>query len=73
MKHSKYQKELGSTVACTKRMVEETKGIDKKNIIGAIKDCFLFDSWFYSKKAAESATEVGAELIDMVNKNTKGL
>ena len=72
MKHSKYYKELGATAACTKIMMEETKGIGKKSIKGWTKDCLLFDGWFASKKAAEAAMEVGAEFIGMVKKNTKG-
>ena len=55
MKHSKYQKELGATTACTKRIMEATKGIGQKSIKGGTKDCFLSDSCFASKKAAESA------------------
>ena len=55
MKYSRYQKELGATAACTKRMMEETKGIGQKSKKGGPKDCFLFDSWFASKKAAEAA------------------
>ena len=39
---------------------------------GGPKDCFLFDSWFASKKAEEAAMELGAELIGMVKTNTKG-
>ena len=54
-------------------MTEPTKGICQKSIKGGTKDCFLFDSWFASKKAAEAAMEVGAELVGMVKKNTKGL
>ena len=71
MKHSRYQKELGATTACTKRMMEATKGIGQKSIKGGTKDFFLFDSWFASKKASEDAMEMGAELIGMVKKNTK--
>ena len=37
-----------------------------------MKDCFIFDGWFSSKKSAESVMEVGAEFISMVKKNTKG-
>ena len=37
-----------------------------------MKDCFLFDSWFASKKAAEAVMEVGVELVFMVKTNTKG-
>ena len=54
-------------------MVEATKGIGQKSIKGGTKDGYLFDSWFDSKKAAESTMEVGAELIGMVETNTKGL
>ena len=31
MKDSRYQKDLGATAACTKRMMEETKGIGQKS------------------------------------------
>ena len=60
MKDSRYQQELGATVACTKRMMEETKGIGQKSKKGGPKDCFLFDSWFASKNAEEAAMELGA-------------
>ena len=72
MRDSRYQKELGSTAACTKQMMEETKEIGQNSKKGGPKDCFLFDSWFASKKAAEAAMELGAELIGMVKTNTKG-
>ena len=71
MNQMKYQQKLGETVACTKRMMEATKGIGQNSIKGWTKDCFLFDSWFASKKAAEAAMEFGAELIGMVKTNTK--
>ena len=72
MKHSKYQQDIVETAACTKRMLEATKGISQNSIKGGTKYCFLFDSWFASKKAAEAAMGVGDELIGMVKKNTKG-
>ena len=72
MKQNKYQQEIGSTAACTKRMMEATLGIVKKSIKGGTKDCFLFDSWLAYKKAEEYAMEIGAELIGMVKTNTKG-
>ena len=72
MKHIKYQKDLGSTSAYTKRMMEATKGIGQKSIKGRTKDCFLFDSWFASKISAEAAMEVGANLIGTAKTNTKG-
>ena len=56
MKDSCYHQELISTASCTKRTMEATKGIGQKSIKGGTKDCFLFDSWFSSKKAAETAT-----------------
>ena len=72
MKDICYQQELRATAACTKRMMDETKWIGQKSKKGGPKDCFLFDSWFSSKKATEDATELGAELIGMVKTNTKG-
>ena len=60
MKHSNYQQELGATAACTKRMMEATKGVGQKSIGGGTKECFLFDSWFAYKKAAEAAIELVA-------------
>ena len=72
MKDSRCQQEIGATAACTKRVMEETKGIGQKSKKGGPKDCFLFGSWFPSKKAAEAAMELGAELIGMVKTNTKG-
>ena len=32
MKHRKYQQELGATAACTKRIMEATKGIGQRSI-----------------------------------------
>ena len=72
IKGSHYQYNMGATAAFTKRMMEATKGIGQKSIKGGTKDCFLFDSCFASKKAAESAMEMGAEFIGMVKTNTKG-
>ena len=53
-------------------MMEETKEISQKSKKGGPKDFFLFDNWFASKKEAEAATALGAELIGMVKTNTKG-
>ena len=71
MKHSKYHQKLGSTAACTNRMMEATKGIDQNSIKGGTKDCFLFDICLSSKKEVEAAMKVGSELIGIVNTNTK--
>ena len=53
--------------------MKATKGIGQKYIKEEMKDCFIFESWFSSKKLAEAVTEVGSELIGMVKKNIKGL
>ena len=54
-------------------MTEATKGIVQKYIKGAMGDCFIFVSWFFSKKAAEAVMEVGADFIVMMKTNTKRL
>ena len=41
MKHIKYQKELGSTVAFTKRMMEAKKGIVQKYRKGTTNDFYF--------------------------------
>ena len=46
MKSSLYYMELGDTSACTKKLVEDTKGLGKRALKGPTMDCFLFDSWF---------------------------
>ena len=55
MNNRKYHKELRETAACTKIVMEATKGICQKSIKGGEKDCLRFDNWFSSKKAEESA------------------
>ena len=57
------------TAVCTKRIMEETKGIGQKYRKMAMKDCFIFEIWFSSKNLVETAMEVGAELIGMVKTN----
>ena len=59
--------------ACNKRMLEATKRIGQKYRKGVTKDFFLFDIWFSSQKLEEAMMEVGVDLIDMVNTNTKVL
>ena len=49
-------------------MMESTKDIYQKYRKGVKKDCFIFEK----KKAEEAVMEVGANLIGMVKKNTKG-
>ena len=72
MNYSRYQKEFGATAACTKQIMEATMGIGQKSIKGGTSYCFLFDSLFASKKAAEAAMEMGDRFISMVKTNTKG-
>ena len=72
MKQRQSPHRIGVRAACTKKIMDSTKGIGKKSIKGGTKDCFLFESWFSSKKASESVMAVVAELIGMVKTNTKG-
>ena len=58
-------------VACTKRMMEATKGIGQRDITGATNNCFLFGSWFSSNNSAEAVMGVGAYMVGMVETNTK--
>ena len=71
MKHIKYEQELGATAAYTTIMMEASTMICQKYRKGGRKDCFLFDIWLASNKAAEAAMEV-AKLIGVVKTNTKG-
>ena len=58
--------------ACTKRLMEETKGLGKMVLKGSTRDCFLFGSCFLSNKSAEASASIGVDLISMVKTNTKG-
>ena len=49
------------------------KGDTSKVYRRGYKGFFLFDSWFASKKAAEAAMEICAELIGTMKTNTKGI
>ena len=72
MNRSRYQQDLVDTAACTKIIMEATKGVGHKYRKGVMRDCFIFCSWFSSKKSAEAAMEVGDKFIGMVKTNTKG-
>ena len=63
---------LSATAACDKTLMEESKGLGKRAVKVSTRDCFLFDSWFLSKKSAVSADSSGVDLIGMVKTNTKG-
>ena len=71
MKSSRYHLELGATAASTKRSMEETKGLGQRDLKGSMRDCFLFDSWFFSKKSDKEAASTGVDLIGLVKTNTK--
>ena len=65
-----YPLELGTTAACTNRLMEETKGLEQRLFKGSKRNCFLLESWFLSKKAAEAAASLGVDLIGVVKTNT---
>ena len=44
MKSILYNLELDATAACTKILIEETKGIGLRALKGSMEDCFLFNS-----------------------------
>ena len=52
MKLIRYHLELGATAACTKRLMEETKGLGQRSVKGSTRNCFLLDSWFSFKKSS---------------------
>ena len=52
--------------------MEETKRVGKSSFKGSMSDCFLFVSWFLSKKASEASSSIGFDFIGMVKTNTKG-
>ena len=71
MKSSRYHLELGATSACTKRLVEETKGLGQRALKGSMRDFFLFVGWLLSKKSAEADASIGIDLVGVVKTNTK--
>ena len=71
MKSIRNHLELGATAACTKILAEETKGVIQRYFKWSERDCFLFNSWFSSKKSAEVAASIGVDFIGMVKANTK--
>ena len=72
MNNRKYHLQLGKTEACTKKIMEATKGIGQREIKGANNYCSIFDSCLSSKKSSEAVMVVGADIIGMVKTNTKG-
>ena len=73
MNRIRYNQELEANSACTKRIMESTKGIGQKSRKGTTKDFFLFDFCFSSKKVVEAEMVFVTNLIFIANKNTKVL
>ena len=63
--------DLGETTDCTKRMTEATKALDHRDLKGATKGCFIFDSWFSSNRFEEAVMGIGVEMVGMFKTNTK--
>ena len=57
--------------ACMERTTEEKMRLGQRNIKGATKDCFLFESCFYSKRLDKSEMHLGTDMIIMVKTNRK--
>ena len=47
------------------------KGLVEKDVKWDTNYCFIFDSWFASKRSSEDAMNIGAGMISMVETNTK--
>ena len=70
MKSSQYHLELCATDACTKRLMEYTKGLGQRALKDSTIYFFLFNSWFSTKKSAKESALVGVDFIGMVKTNT---
>ena len=71
MKLNQYHLELGATAACTKRFMEEMKVMGQRALKWSIWDCFLFYSWFFSKKLVEEDASIGVDFVGIVKTNIK--
>ena len=69
---SRYCVELGATSACTKILMEETKGMGQRALKVSTTDCLLFVSWLLSKKSEEAAASIFIDLIGVMKISTKG-
>ena len=69
MNNIKYHLQIGVSVACTMIMTPATNKIGQRYMKGAIKDCFVLDSFFSSNNLVEAAMDVGAENDGMVKTN----
>ena len=71
MNNIKYHLDLGSTSACTKKIMEATKGFVQRDVNLSNNDFFLFGGWFSSKRFAEALMYVVSEIIGIIKINTK--
>ena len=55
--------DLGEMEACTKRTTAATKGLGQRDLKVDMKDCFIFDSWFYSNRWEEYIVDFGADMV----------
>ena len=70
MESSWYYLELGANAACTNILMDETKGLGERVLKGSMRYCFMLNSCFLSKKAAEEGVYIGDDFIIMVKTNT---
>ena len=71
MKSSRYNLELESTAACTKILVEETKGLGQRDFKGSTRDCFLFDSFSCQRKQKRQPPSLSLILLLWLKPTTK--
>ena len=69
----KYHLEIGPMTSCMKIIMEEINSLGQRDVKGATKACFLFESWFASKRSEEAAMYVGSDIIGMVKTNIEVL
>ena len=67
-----YQYDPGAQASCTKRLMEEMKGLSHKKEKGDTKDYFIFESEFALKSSSEALKYFGSDFIGLVKPNTKG-
>ena len=64
---------VGERSFCTKVTMTATNKIGQRYMKGAIKDCFVLDSFFSSNNLAEAVMDVVADMIGMVKTNKKSI
>ena len=71
MKLIRYHLDFGTTTACTKILMEETKRLGQGALKGSTRDSFLFNSLFSLKKSAYAAVSIDVYFIGIVKTNTE--